>query len=272
MMLFQTDFLVEGNNLERFRYNFNKNKNIIFPKCIHSSQEVLIESFEFGTSLQNFLEYGITSYHSLLAKIGFESFAQMVLQDNYCHADCHAGNLYVTFEKNGEIISSSWIDKLNECNSQESWHDCIEQIHQQQYVPKIIVLDVGLVNSLSPSNMKNLRDTFRASLEGNGQKVATIFVERSKYPEQVLNVTEFRQKFEDMVNELHLDRKGQLLISNLFAIDIVQKFASLVRQHRITLDGDFSGLLVACMILEGIGRQLDADLDILPVISEYLFQ
>jgi predicted unusual protein kinase regulating ubiquinone biosynthesis (AarF/ABC1/UbiB family) len=55
-------------------------------------------------------------------------------------------------------------------------------------------------------------------------------------------------------------------------MDVVRNFTNLIRSHRITIDGDFSGLFVAGLISEGIGRTLNADLDLFPVLIHYLMK
>lgn len=48
---------------------------------------------------------------------------------------------------------------------------------------------------------------------------------------------------------------------------------NMVRMHHVKLEGDFVNVVVSIMLLEGIGRQLDPDLDLfksaLPVLRDY---
>jgi aarF domain-containing kinase len=194
----------------------------------------------------------------------------MTLQDNFCHADMHPGNILVSFKKENERISVHELNKLRQCRDRDEWNTILSHLHDQKYIPELIVLDVGLVNQLSPVNVGNLRDCFQTALEGDGNRLASLFIERSRYPDQVQQQGVFKRKMMGLFSTLDLNSKGQLLLKDLFAVNIVQEFSNLVRTHHITLDGDFSGLLCAAMIVEGIGRKLNANLDVIPVLSNYL--
>jgi aarF domain-containing kinase len=194
----------------------------------------------------------------------------MTLRDNFCHADMHPGNILVSFRKGTEYISAQDLELLKKCQDQVEWTRVLRRLNTERFVPELIVLDVGLVNQLSLPNQRNLRDCFHTALEGNGERLAALFIERSLYPEQVREQELFKAKMISIFTNLNLNSKGQLLLKDLFAVNIVQGFANLVRTHHITLDGDFSGLLCAAMIVEGIGRKLDANLDVIPVLSDYV--
>jgi aarF domain-containing kinase len=263
MMLLQTDLRVEGSNLV--------NEHLTFPNYLerYSSKNILVESFINGVLLQKFLQFNETPYHPWIAYHGLAAFVQMTLKDNFCHADMHPGNIMVTFLKGNFQLSAEEMQELQECSCSETWRCRMDHYHKAGYTPRLILLDVGLVNELSTINMTNLQDCFQTALEKDSDLLSNLFIRRSKYPEMVIDVVGFKQKMAEMVDSLELDKRGRLLLSELFAIDIVQKFSRLVRAHHITLDGDFSGLLCATMIVEGIGRSLNANLDVLPVISDY---
>ena len=175
----------------------------------------------------------------------------------------------VTFS-NGSSSAEQVHLRLKKCDSPSEWIRSLTQLKDEGYKPKLVVLDVGLVNQLSEINQKNLRECFEKALEGDGEGLASLFITRSKYPDRVIMPEVFKHQLMVMVGHIKLNNKGQLLLRDLFAVDIVQKFAQLIRTHHISLDGDFSGLLCASMIVEGIGRSLNANLDVLPILTDYL--
>ncbi len=44
--LFQTDLILEAENLGKFGKNFEKNPNVQFPTVLFSSQDLIVQSFE----------------------------------------------------------------------------------------------------------------------------------------------------------------------------------------------------------------------------------
>ena len=56
----------------------------------------------------------------------------------------------------------------------------------------LVVLDSGMVATLTPQDFRNLHDTFKAVIKGNGREVGQLFLERSpmshcKNPEKFVN-------------------------------------------------------------------------------------
>lgn len=208
----------------------------------------------------------------------------MVLTDNFCHSDMHPGNILVSFmpppsKNKWSLFSDSSVDvsieqdlveQLSTVATKIEWTTLLTKLSDRGFIPYLVALDVGLVNVLQEENLKNVRDCFQAGLAFDGETLASLFISRSRYPDQVINCDQVKDRFDDMTTSMELDSKGRLLLSQIFAIDIVGKFSKLIRDHHISLPGDFSGLLVAGLTVEGMGRALNADLDILEVLVDYL--
>lgn len=97
VLIDQTDFRIENQHLESFNHNFSNMKNEVdFPKGIFSSQDILIETFiEKGESISDFMQKGKTGQNKKLARLGVNCIYKMVIYDNFVHADCHGGNIFV---------------------------------------------------------------------------------------------------------------------------------------------------------------------------------
>ncbi|KAJ3343285.1 hypothetical protein HDU91_000425, partial [Kappamyces sp. JEL0680] len=256
---------------------------LTIPTCLgqFSSSEVLVETYEGGVPLRSFLHNGPTVFDACIAEKGLRAVIQMVLKDNFVHADMHSGNVLVRFVKPVKSLWSSApcflaLDQVRETRllspttPASEWRAMLAQLDAEGYVPNIVLLDCGLTNSLQQHNLATVRDCFRAGLDFDGALLANLFIERSKYPERVRNRDELVEKMVAMLESVSVDQRGQILLSRLFALDIVRNFTSLIRSHNITLEGDFSGLFVAGLISESIGRTLNCDLDILPALGDNL--
>jgi aarF domain-containing kinase len=93
----QTDLRFEAKNLDEFNSRFAKNPNVIFPVPVspYISASVLVESWEEGIPLTKFLTQERGPDHLTLANLGLKMFYKMLIFDNFIHADCHAGNMFI---------------------------------------------------------------------------------------------------------------------------------------------------------------------------------
>eukprot|EP00842_Homolaphlyctis_polyrhiza_P007032 jgi/Hompol1/918/HPOL_001052-RA len=292
----QMDLTIEANNLDRFAANFEKANIAMEVPCVVRplvTHRVLVETFVPGILLRKFVEYGPTAFDRSIASIGLQSFMKMVLHDNFAHADLHPGNILVTFNrqststashkgkpvfplirskslKNSETLAADILDDLNKLDSPAQWRERIQLLADQGYEPKLVMLDVGLVCQLSPESLDNIRECFKAGIDFDGERIAHLMISRCRDPSRVKDIPGVQRKLTKMMDDVRMNTQGQLLLSHLNAMKIVTRFSDLVRSHCIGLQGDFVGLFVAGIIVEGVGRTLDGDLDLLSALIDYL--
>jgi aarF domain-containing kinase len=132
-------------------------------------------------------------------------------------------------------------------------------LYQGGYVPEIVFIDAGLVTTLDSKNRANFLDLFRAVAEFDGYRTGQLMVERSRSPELAIDTETFALKMQHLV--LSIKRKtfslGQIKIS-----DLLTEVLKNVRMHHVKMEGDFINTVISILLLEGIGRQLDPDLDL----------
>nr|KAJ3420424.1 hypothetical protein HK105_005691 [Polyrhizophydium stewartii] len=285
----QTDMRIEATNLDRFAFNFSKsNPGVTIPQPVRPfvGKRVLIETFQSGVPLRNVIERGPTVFDREIATIGLRAFMKMVLQDNFCHADLHPGNVLVTFERkipNASLFSTARgsfaktqtlgaqeLARLSAIKSDSEWRDALEALKRDGFAPRLVLLDVGLVCELSAANLDNVRESFKAGLEFDSKRLAQLLTARCRYPDKVVDIPGVEAAMQQMMQDVKINAQGQLLLSQLHAVHIVSRFTELIRKHHIALEGDFVGLFVAGIIVEGVGRTLHGDLDILETLAEYL--
>ena len=218
----------------------------------------------------------------------------MLLLDNFVHADLHPGNIMVKMSKpltTRDVLSHVWASlmnkvpekletpapewddlfhKLNDAkHSPAQWQSELSELRSQGYVPEIVFIDVGLTNTLDSTDRKNFLDLFRAVAEFDGYRSGKLMVERCRTPHLVVDEETFALKMQHIV--LNVKRKtfslGHIKISDIL-LDVLKA----VRQHHVKMEADFINTVISTLLLEGIGRQLDPDLDLfkssLPILRQ----
>ena len=159
----QLDMRIEANNLFRFINNFKDRKEgVVFPRPVKrlTNQFVLVESFMSGIPLKEVVKNSDATLKDVIAKKGMRAFLQMMLIDNFVHADMHGGNVMVKIE--GEINPNSFAYKRQLENN----------VH-------LVLLDAGLVASLQRRERHNFKALFDCLRRGDGRQGARLMLEGS---------------------------------------------------------------------------------------------
>jgi len=232
LMEAQLDLCQEAGNLEVFRRNFEGSR-IMFPRPLKSlcSRDVLVETWMEGKPIQDYLSDNVdTSLKRSLAHLGVNMLLKMVFTDNFYHGDLHPGNILVM--DGGETLG---------------------------------VLDVGITASLEPGIKAVFRDTFRAIVSGEGEKVGELFLENSY--NECLDRDKFIKNIAQLVENL---RNQQISLDRVEVSGLLQKVFSILTEHHVRVDSSFSSVMIAIIVLEGLGRQLDPHLDLCKRAIPYL--
>ncbi|KAF7580914.1 ABC1 family protein [Clavispora lusitaniae] len=290
LMRLQLDLRIEALNLAKFRHNFRKRLDIHFPKPFlnFSSKDVLVEEYVKAIPMSRMLSLKDNFGKNLSKEIsdkGLDSFLQMLLLDNFVHADLHPGNMLVRFYKNElfkhekeyKIVKSSNEQETNRIteellalgNDDAAWYQRLEQLYEHGYHAEICFLDVGLVTELNQTDRYNFIDLFKALSEFDGYRAGELMVERSRTPSTVVNKEIFALKVEKLVDRM---KQRTFTLGNVSIGDLLDQVLGMVRTHHVRMEGDFITVIVAILLLEGIGRQLDPELDLfassLPVLRK----
>lgn len=279
LMRLQLDLRIEGLNLVKFRENFKSRLDIHFPKPFISftTREVLVEEFIHAIPLSRLLalndNFGKNLSKEVLDK-GLDAFLKMLILDNFVHADLHPGNMMVRFyrnehfkhEKEYKIVKSSNEQDINRVtneflalDSDEAWCAKLAQIYEEGYHAEICFLDVGLITELNHKDRVNFIDLFKSLSEFDGYKAGELMIERSRTPETAINKEIFALKVEKLVDRM---KERTFTLGNISIGDLLDQVLGMVRTHHVRMEGDFITVIVAILLLEGIGRQLDPQLDL----------
>jgi aarF domain-containing kinase len=289
MMKLQLDLRIEGANLAIFRDYFKSRTTAWFPYPYseYTTREVLVEEFAQGIPLSVFLEKGGSGYQKEIADEGLDAFLRMLLIDNFVHADLHPGNIMVRFYKPSELdislhaptraleaTSSAELD-VNEdvlrrlrphMEDRDAWKAALDQLDQEGYRPQLLFIDTGLVTQLNDKNRRNFLDLFRAVAEFDGYKAGHLMVERCRQPEAVIDAEIFALKMQHLVLGV---KSRTFALGNIKIGDVLSQVLQMVREHHVRLEGDFVNVVISILLLEGIGRSLDPNLDLFKRYVQY---
>lgn len=289
MMRLQLDLRIESANLSLFRKNFKDRTTAWFPYPYtdYTTRQVLVEEFAHGIPLAAFLEDGGGPFQKEIADEGLDAFMRMLLIDNFIHADLHPGNIMVRFYKPATLdvkpsvklfsradpISAEQRDRTTDTDATEQvlqrvrplrhkpaeWQAELAKIDNEGYRPQLIFIDTGLVTELNTTNRSNFLALFKAVAEFDGYKAGHLMVERCRQPDAVID----REVFALRMQHLVLGVKSRTFaLGNIKIGDILSEVLDMVRGHHVRLEGDFVNVVLSILLLEGIGRQLDPELDL----------
>ncbi|KAI9318239.1 hypothetical protein BX666DRAFT_2105399 [Dichotomocladium elegans] len=298
MMRDQLDLRIEANNLRRFNDMFKDDTSVNFPRPVlaFTTKNMLLEEYVNGIPLNVFLEQASYErqqgecgiYDHKIASIGLNAFLHMLIFHNFVHADLHPGNIMVQFYKPSahHPVQLAWSKLLGRYlkddgdvaaqrvlaarNDPAELHRELNALADEGYSPQLMFIDAGLVNELNNVNRRNFLDLFQAIAQFDGYKAGELMVERCRTPELVEDPEVFALRMQHLILGLkkRTFKLGAVKIGNL-----LHSAMSMVRSHHVKLEGDFVNVVVSAMLLEGIGRQLNPDLDLfksaLPVLREY---
>ena len=291
MMKLQLDLRIEASNLVMFREKFKSRTTAWFPYPYldYTTREVLVEEFAQGIPLSTFLEVGGGVYQQEIANEGLDAFLRMLLIDNFVHADLHPGNIMVRFYQPSELdlslrkhtrasdaptaaevdVTESVVAWLRpHLKDRESWTAALDRINAEGYRPQLIFIDTGLVTQLNDLNRQNFLDLFRAVAEFDGYRAGHLMVERCRQPDEVIDPEIFALRMQHLVLGV---KSRTFALGHVKIGDVLSEVLAMVRGHHVRLEGDFVNVVISILLLEGIGRSLDPDLDLFKRFDDPVF-
>lgn len=282
MMRLQLDLRIEAANLTLFRQNFKDRTTAWFPYPYteYTTRNLLIEEFAQGIPMEDFLQNGGGTFQKEIADEGLNAFLTMVLIDNFIHADLHPGNIMVRFYKPEKLdvpmftrkeerttgpkeskdVTEEVLERLRpHKKNPDKWKATLQEIDTEGYRPQLIFIDTGLVTELNARNRANFLDLFKAVAEFDGYKAGHLMVERCRQPDAVLDGEVFALRMQHLVLGV---KSRTFALGNIKIGDILNEVLSMVRTHHVRLEGDFVNVVLSILLLEGIGRSLEPNLDL----------
>ena len=219
----QLDFRIEAANSRRFRKNFAGDPDVMFPEVFDAYSSERVLCMTFIEGIK-ILAVGNTRFDPHhVARVGLRALLKMIFEDGFVHADLHPGNILVTAQG------------------------------------LVALIDVGLVGELDGPHRKDFARFFAAWATRDGDAMATLMhnmaVETPLQPEAF---EQFRAAIINFVGKYWGQRLGQVQVGRVL-LDLL----SILRQHRVRMNPSFTIVNIAIAVTEGIGKQLDPDLDVM---------
>ena len=246
----QLDFRVEASNNRRFRDNFKGHADVVFPDVVEalSGERVLTMSYIAGTKILS--TRATRSDPKRVARLGLSTLMKMIFEDGFVHADLHPGNIFITPDD------------------------------------KLALLDLGLVGELDEPHRKGFSRLFAAWAQRDGDGMARIIHELSLNAEpapgsappaagsggtaasaqragadKVADPERFerlRAAIIEFVGRYWGQRLGDVQVGRVL-LDLL----AIMRRHRVRVNASFTIVNIAIAVTEGIGKQLDPELDLM---------
>lgn len=227
-ILDELDMLREAANASQLRRNFASSPQLYVPE-VHwglTRPGVLVLERIDGIPIANvsaLREAGVDLH--LLAANGVELFFTQVFRDHFFHADLHPGNLFV---RPGEDGSE----------------------------PVFVVVDFGIMGSLSEFDQRYLAENFHAFLNRDYRRVAELHVESGWVPRET-RVDDFEFAIRTVCEPI-FDRP----VSEISVGQLLLRLFQTARRFNMEILPQLLLLQKTLVNVEGIGRQLDPELDL----------
>jgi len=222
----ELDFRIEGENAEKFKKNFLKDKKVKIPSIIwtHTTRRVLTMEYIDGIPLNDFNaidEAGLD--RGAIARNLAKSVLNQILRDGFFHGDPHPGNIMVL--EDGTIA----------------------------------FLDFGMVGSLSPERKRQFSKMLLGIVYKNSRMIIESIIDLNA---MTLNVN--MKKLEKDINNLR-DRYVEIPLEKLKVGEVLNGIFDLVFSYNIVIPNEFNMLAKSLITLEGIVEKLDPKISVLEV-------
>lgn len=131
---------------------------------------------------------------------------------------------------------------------------------------RVVLVDLGLVSEIPQDLLRPWVETFVALSQQNGAECARLFYVYAP----TISGTDYAAFEADVVGYLKglYDKKlGEVEVSHA-----VSGMMNILRRHRVQIDPSFTVVNIALLVSEGLGKQLDPSIDLVPLAMPYLSQ
>jgi len=131
---------------------------------------------------------------------------------------------------------------------------------------RVVLIDLGLVAEIDDDLKAPWIETFIAVSQQDGRRAAKLFY---SYAPSVGTLD--YAAFEDAV-EAHFQSFAGKPLHELEASQILTGMMNILRRHRVQIDPVFTVVNLSMLVAEGLGKQLDPDLDLIQLAAPYLME
>ncbi len=229
----ELNFMVEADNAERFAKNFEGKSYVRFPRVFRQASSKHVLTLEFFDGRKIDAALLEGFPGPAIAKNAVGLVIKMIFEDGFFHADPHPGNIIILGTPDAPIIG---------------------------------LIDLGMVGRLSPDLRDRTIDMMIAAVRKDSVAVADALFAIGR-PTKKVDMREYRAEV-SVLAEKYLGRPLKEIELSAMIRDLVQG----AMKYGIEIPPDFMMVGKSLMTIEGIGKQLDPNLDVFGEASPYFFE
>ncbi|MGB8332031.1 MAG: AarF/UbiB family protein [Polyangiales bacterium] len=229
----ELDFSLEADNHERFAANFQNNPHARFPKVHRRASAKRVLTLEYLEGRKVYAALSAGVSGELIAKRSVEIIIQQIFEDGFFHADPHPGNIIIMGTPDDPVIG---------------------------------MVDVGMVGRLTPKMRDRTIDLMLAAVREDYGGIADALyaigrpvhkIDRDVYDAEVTRLAQryLGKRLKDI--ELGPLLRDLITGSRKFGVEIPTEFLMLGK---------------SLMTVEGVGKEIYPDLDLLEEVRPYFMQ
>jgi ubiquinone biosynthesis protein len=229
----ELNYVIEADNAERFAQNFSDHPEVRFPKVYRSVSSKHVLCLEYFDGKKIEVAVAEGASGPELAKRAVGIVIKMIFDDGFFHADPHPGNIVILGPPEDSVIG---------------------------------LIDLGMVGRLGPELRDRTVDLLIAAVRKDSYAVADALYAIGR-PTQKVDMREYRAEVA-LLAEKYLGKP-------LKEIELAAMIRDIVRgaiKFHVEIPTDFMLIGKSLMTIEGIGRQIDPDLDVYGVAAPALYE
>jgi len=220
----ETNFVVEANNIRKFKENFKKEDKIIIPEVFFDlvTERVLVMEELQGKRLSQdnaLAQAGVNSEE--IIKMGLRAYLKMVFIDGFFHGDLHPGNFFV-FPDN-----------------------------------KIGLIDFGVVGRLNSKSQSAIVNMLLALSKEDYTQLAYEYVDIAPFSDSV-NVDLFAKELQSLIAPYY-----GLTTKHINVGRILMSSSSVAARHGLSIPTELMMFFKSIVSIEGLGQKIMPDFDFL---------
>mmetsp|Transcript_56676 Transcript_56676/g.137778 ORF Transcript_56676/g.137778 Transcript_56676/m.137778 type:complete len:211 (+) Transcript_56676:1805-2437(+) len=187
---------------------------------------------------------------------------------------------FLVWDRGNVLVTTSLVPRSSQSSIWNPFTSSTSRVYKEEQnetdlitKQSIVFLDAGIAISLSRNDQRNLIDLFRAVIFNNGEKAGRLMIERAKYERCSQTegcVDSFAQGIGDIVSEFHDNRREGLTLGAVRIGGLLSRVLDLCRTHGVEIDPAMASVVISTLVLEGLGRSLSPDLDLLTFAKPFV--
>ncbi len=220
----ETNFVIEGNNVRKFKENFKTEENVQIPSVYFdlTTERVLVMDMMLGKRLSQdgaLQQPGVQAEE--IVKLGLRSYLKMVFIDGFFHGDLHAGNFFV-YPNN-----------------------------------KIGLIDFGVVGRLNNKTQTAIVNMLVALSKEDYLRLAYEYVDLAPFSDTV-DVDQFAKELQSLISPYY-----GLTMKHMNVGKILMTSSSVAASHGLSVPAELMMFFKSIVSIEGLGQKIVPDFDFL---------